>query len=168
MDAAQYKCPNCNAELKFDPEMQKLACEYCLSAFTVEEMKQIYSEEVQELEAEQNDPVASEFEEHTNLYHCKSCGADIMADDQQTATFCYYCHNPVILSGKMTGDYRPSKVIAFKISRDKALQDFKAWCSNKKFIPKDFTSTQQLEKMTGLYVPFWVADCDDRSFYLLH
>jgi hypothetical protein len=27
------------------------------------------------------------------------------------------------------------------------------------FVPKDFKSQQQLEKLTGLYVPFWLADC---------
>ena len=45
MDAAQYKCPNCNAELKFDPTTQKLSCDYCLSAFTIDEIKQLYSEQ---------------------------------------------------------------------------------------------------------------------------
>jgi hypothetical protein len=32
-------------------------------------------------------------------------------------------------------------------------------------VPNDFKSSQQLEKMTGLYVPFWVADCDIDAHY---
>lgn len=165
MDASEYKCPNCNADLKFDPTAQKLSCEYCLSSFTIDEIKKIYAE----LEAEVPDAAEAaadaEFESHTNLYHCASCGADIMADDRQTATFCYYCHNPVILSGKLTGDYRPSKVIGFRITRDQAVNQFKEWCWKRWFVPKDFKTQQQLDKITGLYVPFWVADCDVKADY---
>ena len=83
-----------------------------------------------------------------------------MADDQQTATFCYYCHNPVILAGKMGGEFKPDKVIGFKRTRDNAISNFKKWIGKRWFVPKDFKSEQQLEKLTGLYVPFWVANCN--------
>ena len=59
------------------------------------------TEETEVSEATEEAPAVSavdEFEAHTNLYHCSSCGADIMCDDEQTALFCYYCHNPVILA----------------------------------------------------------------------
>ena len=165
MEASEYKCPNCGADLKFDPTIQKLGCEYCDSSFTIEEVKQIYAE----LEALPTDEVVEEakdeFAEHTNLYHCQSCGAEIMADDGQTALFCYYCHNPVILAGKLTGDYKPNKVIGFRYTREQALDAVKNWCKGRKFVPSDFKSQQQLEKMTGLYVPFWVADCDVDARY---
>ncbi|HRU97136.1 MAG TPA: hypothetical protein P5092_06880 [Ruminococcus sp.] len=164
LDAAEYKCPNCNAELKFDPTTQKLSCDYCLSSFTIDEIKEIYAESVAVMpdEAEETE---DEFASHTSLYHCASCGADIMADEHTTALFCYYCHNPVILSGKLTGDYKPSKIIGFKITREQALSKFKHWCSGRMFVPKDFNSDEQLEKMTGLYVPFWVANCDLKADY---
>ena len=83
-----------------------------------------------------------------------------MCDDRQTALFCYYCHNPVILAGKLTGQYKPDKVIGFKINRDMAVDMFKRWVQKRMFVPKDFKSEQQIEKITGLYVPFWAADCD--------
>lgn len=160
LEASQYKCPNCSAELVFSPETQQLNCEYCRSSFTVEQIREIYAE----IEAEPQNPNGqentTEFESHTNLYTCSSCGAEIMADDETTATFCYYCHNPIILSGRLTGDYKPDKVIGFKIPREQAVTSFKSWCRNKSYIPRDFKSEQQLEKMTGLYVPFWVTDCD--------
>lgn len=156
LDTSQYKCPNCSAEITFNPETQQLTCDYCRSSFTMEQIQQIYADM-------ENEPPAhdtNDFEEHTNLYHCSTCGADIMSDDLTTATFCYYCHSPVILAGRLTGDYKPSKVIGFKITRDNAVASFKQWCGSKIFIPSDFKSEQQLEKMTGLYVPFWIADCD--------
>lgn len=165
MDAAQYKCPNCNAELTFDPTSQKLHCEYCLSKFTIEDIKNICAEAENSIP----DPAAvqahQDFEDHTNLYHCSSCGADIMADDQQVATFCYYCHNPVILSGKLSGSYKPDKVIGFKFTKDQAVKQFSDWINKRRFVPSDFKNAQQLEKVTGLYVPFWAADCDIKADY---
>jgi len=162
LDAIEYKCPNCNADLKFDPAAQKLSCEYCLSSFTIDEIRKIYSENIVP-PTQQEAQIRDEFAEHTNLYHCASCGADIMCDDQQTALFCYYCHNPVILAGKMTGSYKPHKVIGFRLTREQAVDKFKHWCGSRMFIPKDFRSEQQIEKITGLYVPFWVADCNIKA-----
>lgn len=160
MDAIQYKCPNCCADLKFQPETQNFGCEYCLSTFSEAEIKIICAKEENSIPDEVEVETAQEFEEHTNLYRCSSCGAEIIADDNQTATFCYYCHNPVILSGRLSGEYKPGKVIGFNLTREQAEQKFRQWCEKRWFLPKDFTSDSQLEKMTGLYVPFWVADCD--------
>ncbi len=165
MDSIEYKCPNCNADLKFNPDTQKLDCEFCGSQFTIEQIKQICASAENSIPDEQTLHVQEDFSEHTNLYHCASCGADIMADDQQTALFCYYCHNPVILSGKMSGAYKPDEVIGFKISKDNAVTTFRNWIKPKWFVPKDFKSMQQLEKITGLYVPFWLADCSVKSDY---
>ena len=150
MDIVEYKCPNCNADLKFQPATQKLCCEYCGGSFSIEETKKLYAkaEEPQD---------GDDFSENAKLYHCSSCGAEIMATEQQTALFCYYCHNPVVLSGKMTGKYRPQKVIGFKVGREEAVKTFQDWCF-KRFVPKDFRTDKQLEKITGLYVPFWLAD----------
>ena len=45
------------------------------------------------------------------------------------------------------------------------MDKFKSWCGNRWFLPRDFNTDEQLEKMTGLYVPFWVADCDVKAEY---
>lgn len=159
MESVEYKCPNCSADLKFNPTTQKLDCEYCLSSFTVEEVKNVCANTENSI-PEEAVQMKEDFENHTQLYRCQSCGAEIIADDQQTATFCYYCHNPVILAGKMGGEYKPDKVIGFKIDKNLALENFKRWVGKRWFVPKDFKSQQQLEKLTGLYVPFWIADCN--------
>lgn len=166
MDASQYKCPNCSAELNFDPVSQQLKCDFCRSDFTMETIKKIYAELEQEMPAPEVKAAANqEFESHTNLYHCASCGADIMAEDRTTATFCYYCHSPVILAGKLTGSFRPDKIIGFRLTRENAVAAFQKWVNKRYFIPADFKSQQQMNKITGLYVPFWVADCDVRAEY---
>ena len=162
MEAIQYKCPNCGGELKFDPGKQQFGCEYCRSLFSEAEIKQVCKENEEtdlsrspeELQQEQ------EFAEHSNLYECGSCGAQIVADDNTTAAFCYYCHNPVILKGRLSGEYKPGKVLPFKITKEEALHIFSGWCKKRWFLPSAFKEKQNLEKITGLYVPFWVADCN--------
>lgn len=169
LETAQYNCPNCNARLKFTPETQELSCEYCGGSFSIEEIKNMYADKEDLINAPAEEtpaaPEVDEFEAHTNVYHCSSCGADIMCDDEQTALFCYYCHNPVILAGKLTGEYKPDKIIGFRVTRDSAIARFHDWIGNKRFIPSDFKSEQQLEKMTGLYVPFWKADTFTQADY---
>lgn len=160
MDALAYKCPNCCADIQFSAAEQKFVCEYCNSSFTESEMKTIAAEQEQQLheKTEEDHVSAEEFSEQTSVYTCDSCGASIMADDNTAATFCYYCHNPVILKGRVSGDFRPSYVLPFQLDRKQALGIFCDWCKKHWFLPKDFSSAGQQEKMVGLYVPFWVTD----------
>ena len=37
--ADSIKCPNCNANLVFDADSQMMVCEYCMSRFTAEQLK---------------------------------------------------------------------------------------------------------------------------------
>ena len=91
-EAKQFHCPHCNADLKFFPEKQKFACEYCRSEFTEEELndylarqQEIYDEYYQdenhvppeeELSQEEINERNS-FAEESRLYSCPSCGAEI-------------------------------------------------------------------------------------------
>ena len=43
-ETTTYQCPNCNGRLRFDGESGKLKCDFCESAFTAQEVEQIYAE----------------------------------------------------------------------------------------------------------------------------
>ena len=162
MASIQYKCPNCNADLRFNPNKQGFSCDFCDSFFTLEECKT--ANEQMQAEAQQSAPAQEEFAENNQLYICQSCGAELMTDLNTTATECVYCHNPVVLKGRLSGEYRPSKVIPFKVSRERAEEIFKNWCGKRKFLPKDFLSESQLLHLHGVYVPFWVAECHVQGY----
>lgn len=197
MDVKTYKCPNCSADMKFNPDNQLFYCEYCRGQFTHQQvisMAQQINEGKQDAQRQAggtqdnknpasqnggagqyegsndtsegsgtNDAQDQEFAENTRLYQCPSCGAEIVSDMNTAASFCYYCHNPVILKGRVEGMYRPSKVLPFAFGRDKAVDYFNGWAGKKRYVPNDLISEKQIEKMTGLYVPFWVADAVTRS-----
>lgn len=150
MAVQSIKCPNCGGGLKFNPELQKSKCEYCLSEFTSKELDKL----VEDFQYERS--------EHGHLmgYICNSCGAEVVTEETTSATFCYYCHNPVLLTERLTGEFKPTKIIPFAYDKDKAVSSFLSWAKSKKYVPKDFYSDSQLEKITGIYIPYWMADVE--------
>ena len=87
------------------------------------------------------------------VYTCPNCGAEIVTDATTAATYCFYCHNPVVLSGRLSGEYMPDFVLPFKISKEQAIEKFLSFARKKRFIPKDFFEKNQVQKMTGVYFP---------------
>ena len=45
MSVVSYKCPNCGGDLSFDPESQRLKCEYCFSDFSEHELEVLTTEQ---------------------------------------------------------------------------------------------------------------------------
>jgi len=162
--AQAYLCPNCAAALTFAPDKGKFACEFCLSEFSEEELSHTNAKEKAD-EAQAN---AEDYCGHMNLYFCPSCGAEVAADENTAAQFCCYCHNPVILEGKLSGQMKPDKMVAFTIDKEKAKGLFSAWAKKKIFAPKHFTDPAQIERMQGVYYPFWVTDADAEASLSAH
>ena len=170
MSVVSYKCPNCGGDLVFDPEIQKLKCEYCMSDFDKEDIEKLTKDNThdiagQELIEDASDSVYYDVPAGgANLYTCPSCGAEIITEPTTSATTCWYCHNPVVFSKQLSDEFKPSKVIPFQKSKQQALDTFKQWCAKKKFLPDDFCTPRQFDNITGLYVPYWLVDCDTNGY----
>ncbi len=156
MEAVQYKCPACGAALKFDAEKQDFTCEYCDSVFKEED----FFKTDEKLSDNAEKAEAKEELENAVLYLCPSCGAQVVTDETTAATTCYYCSNPVVLSGELSGELKPDFIIPFKIDKEGAIKKFKELCGKKKFLPKDFISQSRLEEIKGVYFPYWYVDCN--------
>ncbi len=154
-----YSCPNCAAGLVFDPEKQKFSCEFCLSDFTQEELNGTDARERAEEFSRANDEFCGQMLE----YRCPNCGAEVVADESTAADFCCFCHNPVVLSGKLSGQMRPARIIPFKFDKAGAKERFLTWARKKRFCPTDFFSDENADKIQGVYYPFWVTDADTDS-----
>ena len=160
MATQSYKCPSCGAGLEFKPELQKFKCDYCYSEYTEKEIDDIYKSKESENKEEESSDKKEKGHEHLASYECNSCGAHVVTDDTTTSTFCYYCHNPVIISDRLVGDFQPNKIIPFTVDKKSAQDKFLTWAKKKKFVPRGFTDDSQLEKITGIYLPYWWADCE--------
>lgn len=148
----------------FDPDRQRFVCEYCLSDFSREELDKIPAEEAKDenissSESSDEKDRADASSAQTLLYTCPSCGAEIAMEETTAADFCYYCHNPIILSGRLSREQSPSYVVPFQFSREEAKERFLSWIGQKRFIPPAFFSKKQIEKLSGVYFPYWTCDC---------
>jgi len=165
MAVVTYKCPNCDAELTYRPKTADFGCDYCSAKYTEAQILEIaktqgigndQSSEVQD--ATSTSGAENEFANHAVVYNCPSCGAEVITDDTTAASFCFYCHNPVILGGRLSGELAPDSIIPFAIDKENVKERLLEWCRKKKFIQKDFMSDMQLEKLSGVYFPFWLVD----------
>lgn len=162
----EFKCPCCNAPLIFSGDSQQMKCEYCENTFDLDTlqacMESEQSEQTPEMHWEDDKKQEwTEEEQHkVRTYLCDACAGELITDEHTAATFCPYCGNPTILPGRLSGGLKPESVIPFKTTKEDAKQAFLRLCKGKALLPKFFTQEQQLEKITGIYVPFWLYDCN--------
>ncbi len=156
------KCPGCGGGLKFKPGVG-FKCEYCLSVYTQEQLdelnKDAIGEQAEDTSAQTQPEAAVQGEKgEAVVYTCPSCGAQVMTDATTAATSCHYCHNPVVMSGKLSGDKKPDTVIPFVLTKEQAAEQFRKHCEGRFFLPKDFYSEKQIENLYGVYYPYWIVD----------
>lgn len=161
----EYKCPCCDAGLTFGSQTQKLTCAYCDNTFDIDTVRAYNDCESQAAvdDFSWDTDVRQEWsagdQAALNTYQCPACGGEIISDDTTAATFCPYCDNPTIMPTNLNGGFKPDAVLPFQKSREDATAAFLKLCKGKPLLPKDFTSQHRLEKITGMYVPFWLYDC---------
>ena len=137
--AIDHKCPNCGAKIVFVPELGKWKCDNCKGEFDLETLKK-YNNASSE---ENNKDIETEVDTNYVEYHCKNCGAKIIADENTASTFCVYCGNTAILKSKLSGKFE-------------ALEAFKNLSKGKPLMPKFFNKKENIEKLSGVYIPFWL------------
>ena len=156
--ALDSKCIACGGKLVFEPKIGKWKCEYCKSEFTLEDLEKhetnIGSKKSNEAVTEDKDTTYVE-------YHCKDCGAKIIADENTAATFCVYCGNTAILKSKLSGKFSPSRIIPFKKTKEEAIEAFKSLYKGRPLMPKFFNDPKNIEKISGVYIPFWLFSFDN-------
>lgn len=162
----EYKCPCCSGDIKFDSTLQKMKCPYCDTEFDLETLKG-YDDVLKE---QKPDDMTWEEEaggqwgdgeaDGMSVYICKSCGGEIIVDKETAASACPYCDNPVVMTGKLSGDLRPDYVIPFKLDKNAAKAALSNHFKGKRLLPKVFKDQNHIDEIKGVYVPFWLFDAD--------
>ena len=156
-----YECPSCGAGLEFNPKTQKLECKYCNSSFNPNELE----EKLKDAKGENGFSVANSKDENGNekvdvydaiVFRCTQCGAELITTDETIATFCSYCGSSAVLEKRNEKKVAPSYVIPFTKSKEECEQAYKKKLKKAFFAPSDMLKTQQVEKIRGIYMPYWV------------
>lgn len=176
-----YQCPSCTGPLQFNAESGRLECEFCGSAFTVEEVEALFGakdEKAAEAQAEADAKREKERaeaeargwdvsgmneqwgmgEEGMKIYNCPSCGAELICEETTAVTSCPYCDNPTVIPGQFTGMLKPDYVIPFRLEKPAAIAALKKHYEGRPFLPKAFKDANHIEDIKGVYVPFWLFD----------
>ncbi len=160
----EYKCPCCDAHLNFAAGNQKMACEYCGNSFDPDAVEAYNASNVNpdafDWDAPETAAWSETEQEHLKSFQCPSCGGQILSEETTAATFCPYCDNPAVISSRISGGLKPDALIPFQNTKQDAQKAFLQLCKGKPLLPKDFASSHRLEKITGMYVPFWLYSCN--------
>lgn len=162
----QYKCPNCNGAIAFDTISQKVTCEYCGTEFEMEALESydavLKSDSGDDIRWDSLPDEAWTTDEETGLrtYTCKSCGGEIIGDENMATTDCPFCGNHTIIMSQFAGNLRPDVVIPFKLDKKAAVRALENHYCNKRLLPQAFKEKNHIEEIKGVYVPYWIFDAE--------
>lgn len=163
-DNLEYKCPSCGGAIAFDSKIQKMKCPYCDLEMEMDSFQSM-DEHLEELHptnsstsTENSTEEWQEDDDQMNVFVCKSCGGELIADENTAATACPYCDNPVVLKERLMGDLKPELVIPFKLDKKAAKEALNKHVQGKRLLPKVFKDQNHIDEIKGIYVPFWLFD----------
>ncbi len=188
IQVTNYQCPACTGPLHFVGASGKLECDYCGSSFEVAEIEALYAEKEEkaaavteaERQKEQQQAAGNEWDtsgldddwgneiEGMKVYSCPSCGAELICEETTAATSCPYCGNPTVVPGQFSGALRPDYVIPFRLDKEQALSILKKHYRGKFFMPNEFKKKDTVDKIQGVYVPFWLFDGEAEGMVEFH
>ena len=168
------KCPKCAGQVMFEPKSGKVICRFCDWETTEENFSQLEGRREYDRENAKQDTAynrelkkepelvqeAEEFME-TNIYHCSSCGAELMLSGREASTFCSYCGSSTIVFDRVSKEVRPKWIIPFKLTQEQALRSIKEKFSKGDYIPSKIRALT-VDKVHAIYMPYWLFDTDIR------
>lgn len=171
------KCPNCGGQVAYNPQQEKIICEFCRwetaeEGFNALEGREEYDKENNKEDAEptvlrrraekqNSEPVqdADDFDEwmETNIYHCRTCGAELMLTGTEASTFCSFCGASTIVFERVSKEVRPKWIIPFKLTREQTLESIKEHFAKGEYIPSKIKKLT-VDKVHAIYMPYWLFD----------
>lgn len=160
-----FQCASCGGSALFDPESQQLKCQFCESLTPIERTDE------QHIEYPLWETLAT-YErgerETTRIFHCDNCGAETVLDPYNIADFCSFCGSSHIEEQNVEEVITPSLVVPFQVTHQQAIQKFREWMKKRYFAPSKLMQLHQMDKLTGIYIPYWTFDADTFSKYTVN
>lgn len=129
-----FKCQNCGGNTIYEPSRKRMYCPHCES-----------------LDSEN-------IVREGSMTQCGNCGAPITPGQYASAGRCAHCGSYIIYEERIDGVFEPHMILPFKLNKDMAVERLNQEFHKKTFLPTGFLSRKSLEKLQGIYVPFWLYD----------
>jgi DNA-directed RNA polymerase subunit RPC12/RpoP len=137
-------CPACGTP---NPDFQPSA-----TAASSPQPVEVVNAEIVHREIDQQEPLEQKH------FRCETCGAEVATDPDQRSYVCPFCDSTYVveLPQRETGRQQPEFVIGFAITPEEAHAKFKTWLAdNGWYRPGDLKTSAVLDKIKGVYLPFW-------------
>lgn len=142
-----YKCDNCGGDLVFDPYTQKLVCKSCNSHFPLSP------------ERDKNLELAEDGTYETQVFTCPNCGGQLIGIEKSIVAFCPYCGSEVQMPTEKIKKDLPELIVPFRIGKEQCQDIYKKGAKKFIFAPSEMKSDKFIEKVQGVYVPYWSYVC---------
>ncbi|MCR5604675.1 MAG: hypothetical protein K6G27_13380 [Lachnospiraceae bacterium] len=162
-------CPNCGANLKFNPKTQTMLCDFCASEFDPKLFgldKDAEEQTIPQQEygdgSEQEETAGEDYATDTyqvTIFTCPQCGGELLSVDENTAAaFCSFCGASTILSSRISRDRRPEYIIPFSKTKEDCKEAYLKLVRKALFLPKEYKSAEYIDGFRGIYMPYWSYD----------
>lgn len=166
--SATIKCKGCGADLVYKPGTNGLTCNYCSHYTVFDESVPAANESGIELDLDtylQSDR-NEQPQVEKRVLGCSECGAKTELDTKQQSKVCPFCEAPLVVAqAHVEKLIKPKGMLPFKIDKDDASVSIKKWLGSLWFAPKALKQGAQLDKLKGIYLPFWTFDCLTHTTY---
>lgn len=168
----KFNCKTCGAELYWDSEANCLKCEYCDSEYQIEDFEGVKAEEEKPQQAQEadSDARATDDSELGDLvvYQCSHCKAEVVTSKSTVATTCAFCGRAISMTNKLVDNFKPDVIIPFSVSEKEAKDIYKKYISSTYLTPKEFAKEAVVNKMKGIYVPYWLHSFQSNAKALVY
>ena len=168
-----YNCPCCASAIAFDASQQALRCNSCGNEFEPDALRSYGEAEAEGKEDTVDWEAASEQERAREAlsagegglvsYSCDSCAGEIVAQPVAGSFTCPYCGSNVVSQKHFSGMAKPDLVMPFKLDKSAAKAAFAKYLRLKPLLPGVFKQHHKVDSAQGVYVPFWLFDCEARA-----
>lgn len=160
VDSVGYKCPSCGASMVYDPTSESLSCAYCSNKINLKgESSNVENDFLEGIKEDER------WDNETIIFHCESCGANNVKERTDLSSKCPFCGSNSVVETKELPGIRPQRVIPFRISKEKALEQFRKQLKKSFFAPSDLKKNFTPDKLNGTYLPAWTFDTNAFAKY---
>jgi hypothetical protein len=160
----KFPCESCGADLRWEPGVTALKCEYCGFVKSVEASPDRVREKA--VDAALRAPRDLGWGAERKVIACKRCGAHTTLEPHVAATACAFCGTSAVVEAPPNANVaRPEGLLPFRVSRDSALQSFRKWLHSLWLRPNDLKKASRVSSMQGAYIPFWTFDAATHSWW---
>jgi LSD1 subclass zinc finger protein len=158
-------CKGCSGKLQFAPGTNHLKCPACGTENEIETSSQVFEELNFELFLS-NFKLESSVQEIVTI-KCDGCGARTTFNPNVVSDACPCCGSPLVIkNATSTHSIQPKALLPFAINQEKAFEQFRNWINKLWFAPNKLKQyARNIEKLTGLYIPYWTYDSKTSTDY---